>query len=277
VRVELHCHSLRSDGTDPPRVVAERAWSSAVELFCLTDHDTWDGYDETLEVAGGMRVLRGAEISCDEGGRSVHLLVYGLQDGPGLDRLAAEVASLRRRRRERIVEICARFARWNIELDPQVVLSRAHGTAGRPHVAAALMEAGVVATVREAFDRFLHDGGPADVPGPRLPVLTAVELARGAGARISLAHPHSVGHPVHARALLLRAREAGLEGIEAFHGLYSARERDSWLELAAELDLVATAGSDYHGVTVVPEITRPGQEIPAPHADRLRAWLDLGS
>jgi 3',5'-nucleoside bisphosphate phosphatase len=273
VRVELHCHSLRSDGADPPRVVAERARSFGVELFCLTDHDTWEGHAETLEMSGEMRVLRGTELSCDDGGRSVHLLVYGLQEGPGLGRLAAEVADLQRRRRERIVEICARLARGEIRLDPQAVLARAHGAAGRPHVAAALVEAGAVATVREAFDRYLHDGGPADVPGPRLPVLTAVELARGAGGRVALAHPHSLGHLLHVQALLLRAREAGLEAIEAFYGLYASRERDGWLELAAELDLVVTAGSDYHGTAIVPEVTRPGMDLPERHARRLREWL----
>ena len=256
-------------------MVADLAATAGVELFCLTDHDTWDGHADTLGVSAGMRVLRGTELSCDEGGRSVHLLVFGLQEGPGLQRLATEVESLQRRRRERIVEICARFERWNIRLDPEAVLARAHGTAGRPHVAAALLAAGIVRSVREAFDRFLHDGGPADVPGPRLPVLTALELARGAGGRVALAHPHSVGHPFHSRALLLRAREAGLEGIEAFYGQYASRERDGWLELAAELDLVVTAGSDYHGQAVIPEITRPGMELPEPHAARLCQWLDL--
>ncbi len=246
-----------------------------MELFCLTDHDTWEGHGDTLDVSSSMAVLRGTELSCDDGNRSVHLLVYGLQEGPGLGRLAAEVTDLQRRRRERIVEICARLARGNVRLDPHAVLARAHGTAGRPHVAAALVEAGVATSVREAFDRFLHDGGPADVPGPRLPVLTAVELARGAGGRVALAHPHSLGHLEHVRALVRRAREAGLEAIEAFYGLYASRERDGWLELAAELDLVVTAGSDYHGTAIVPEITRPGIDLPEPHAERLRAWLDL--
>ena len=124
-----------------------------------------------------MQVLRGTELSCDERGRSIHVLLLGLQPGPGLDRLADEVAELQRRRRERVVEICARFRRWNIQLEPEAVFAEAReGVPGRPHVAAALMKAGVVRTVREAFDRFLRDGGPADVPGPRLPVVRGVEL-----------------------------------------------------------------------------------------------------
>jgi predicted metal-dependent phosphoesterase TrpH len=274
VRVELHCHSLRSDGGDPPRVVADRAGESGVELFCLTDHDTWSGHPDTVGVTPGMRVLRGMELSCDERGRTVHLLVYGLTDGPGLDRLATEVALLQQRRRERIPEICARFLRWNIVLDPEaIVAAAAGGNPGRPHVAAALLRMGVVSSIREAFDRFLKDGGPADVPSPRLPVVTGVELARAAGGRVSLAHPHTVGHPELVRSLLLRAREAGLEGLEALYGPYAVRERVPWLALAADLGLVVTAGSDYHGATVTPLITRPGVELPEPHAERLCAWL----
>jgi predicted metal-dependent phosphoesterase TrpH len=275
LRIELHCHSLRSDGEEPPRVVADRAAAAEVELFCLTDHDTWAGHAETVEVApAGMRVLRGMELSCDERGRSVHLLCYGLTDGPGLTRLADEVATLQRRRHERISEICARFTRWNIVLDPAAVIAEARGgTPGRPHVAGALLRAGVVSSIREAFDRFLKDGGPADVPSPRLPVVTGVELARAAGARVSLAHPHTVGHPEVVQAMCVRAKEAGLEGIEALYGPYAVRERAGWLELAAKLGLVVTAGSDYHGPKVTPQIARPGVELPAAHEERLRAWL----
>jgi 3',5'-nucleoside bisphosphate phosphatase len=254
--------------------VAERAAAAGVELFCLTDHDSWEGHPETVGVAPGMRVLRGTELSCDERGRSVHLLLYGLDDGPGLDRLAAAVADLRARRRERLAEICARFRRWDIHLDPLAVIAEAgDATVGRPHVAAALVKAGVVSSVREAFDRFLRDGGPADVPGPRLPVEEGAALGRAAGARVALAHPHSLGHPYQARALLQRARAAGLEGIEAIYGGYAQRDRDGWLALAAELDLVVTAGSDYHGVTRNPDVPAPGMDLDEVRGVRLQAWL----
>jgi predicted metal-dependent phosphoesterase TrpH len=202
------------------------------------------------------------------------VLLLGLQPGPGLDRLGTEVADLQRRRRERVVEICARFRRWNIQLEPEAVFAEAReGVPGRPHVAAALMKAGVVRTVREAFDRFLRDGGPADVPGPRLPVVRGVELGRQAGARVSLAHPHSAGTPDNARPLLERAREAGLGGIEAFYGPYTRQEQAPWIQLADALGLVATTGSDYHGPVMTPEIPRPGSALAPPYAERLRDWL----
>jgi 3',5'-nucleoside bisphosphate phosphatase len=271
---ELHCHSHCSDGTEPPAEVARKAAAAGVEIFCLTDHDTWAGHDESAAAPGGMQVLRGTELSCDERGRSIHVLLLGLQPGPGLDRLGVEVADLQRRRRERVAEICARFRRWDIQLEPEAVFAEAReGVPGRPHVAAALVKAGVVRTVREAFDRFLRDGGPADVPGPRLPVVRGVELGRQAGARVSLAHPHSAGSPDNARPLLERAREAGLGGIEAFYGPYTRQEQAPWIQLADALGLVPTAGSDYHGPVMTPEIPRPGSTLGHPYAERLRDWL----
>jgi 3',5'-nucleoside bisphosphate phosphatase len=278
VIIELHCHSHCSDGTEPPAEVARKAADAGVEIFCLTDHDTWAGFDEAAAAAqlhsAGMRVLRGTELSCDERGRSIHLLLLNLQPGPGLDQLAAEVADLQRRRRERVVEICARFRRWNIQLEPEAVFAQAReGVPGRPHVAAALMKAGVVRSVREAFDRFLRDGGPADVPGPRLPVVRGVELGRQAGAKVSLAHPHSAGSPDSARPLLERAREAGLGGIEAFYGPYTRQEQAPWIQLADAMGLVPTAGSDYHGPVMTPEIPRPGSVVVPPFTDRLQEWL----
>ena len=122
--------------------------------------------------------------------------------------------------------------------------------------------------MREAFDRFLRDGGPADVPGPRLPVVRGVELGRQAGARVSLAHPHSAGSPDSARPLLERAREAGLGGIEAFYGPYTVRNRRPGWQLAGAMGLVPTAGSDYHGPISDPGDPSIRVEVTGELADR---------
>jgi hypothetical protein len=276
MRVELHCHSRCSDGTDPPFEVGRKAAAAGVELFCLTDHDTSAGADAAAEALAGARVLRGMELTCAHAGRTVHLLLYGITDGAGRDALESAAASLRAGREERLREICARFLRWDIRLDPQAILTAAAGaTPGRPHVARALVEAGVCSSVQEAFERFLRDGGPADVPAPRLAIADGVALGRAAGARAALAHPHSLGHPAVARDVLRLHRGAGLEGIEAVYGLYPARVRADWIALADELGLVVTAGSDYHGVSVVPEITRPGMDLDERRAARLCEWLGL--
>lgn len=259
--------------------MARNAVDAGVALFCLTDHDTLVGHPETCAVpstptGGTMKVLRGLELSCGERGRPVHLLLLGIEVGPALVRLEEQIALLQERRRERISEICARFLRWDIHLDPTTIVAGAHGgSVGRPHVAAALVKAGVVRTQREAFDRFLRDGGPADVPGPRLSVEAGAALGKAAGARVSLAHPHTVGHPEVVRALLLRTREAGLEGMEAYYGPYATRERASWLALGLELGMVITGGSDFHGSAAAGN--GMGVDLPNALYRPLTEWLNV--
>jgi predicted metal-dependent phosphoesterase TrpH len=261
----------------PPAAVAQNAAQAGVALFCLTDHDTLAGHPDTCQpdFDGRMQVLRGLELSCGERGRPVHLLLLGLEAGPGLAQLEQEITRLQQRRRERIREICARFVRWNIHLDPDAIVAGAHGgSVGRPHVAAALLKAGVVRSLREAFDRFLRDGGPADIPGPRLTVEEGAALGKAAGARVSLAHPHTVGHPELVQALLVRTRDAGLEGIEAYYGPYPSRDRAAWRALGEKLGLAITGGSDFHASPRATDVAM-GVELPDELVPRLRDWLNL--
>jgi hypothetical protein len=146
------------------------------------------------------------------------------------------------------------------------------GVLGRPHLARALVRRGAVSSVSEAFSRYLGDGGVADVPLSRLTVAHALDLAGSVGARVSLAHPHTIG-PVMAADLMRRHRERGLDAIEAAYGAYGPRERSDWLAMAAELGAVVTGGSDYHGFE---GDVGPGVEIAEPHAGRLLEWLGAG-
>ncbi len=247
-----------------------------VALFCLTDHDTWAGYEATAEVLGDRcHVLRGMELSCREYDRTIHLLVYGLQPGPGLEALQARIDRIGDDRRDRIVRICTRLAGLGFALDPAPILAAAEGRVpGRPDVARALVGAGICSSPREAFDRFLHDGGPADAPIEPLGVGEALTLVRAAAGRVSLAHPHTLGHRSLVRDLFIRFRDHGLEGIEALYGRYSRPERGGWLRLADELSLVATAGSDFHG-EMVPDVSRPVVDLEPPYVEPLLQWLDV--
>jgi predicted metal-dependent phosphoesterase TrpH len=276
LRLELHCHSTCSDGSLPPERVAALAAARNVALFCLTDHDTLAGHPVTASILGGRCVvLRGMELSCREYDRTVHLLVYGLQPGPGLEVLQARLDHIAEDRRDRIQRICARLAKLGVELDPAPILAAAEGrVAGRPDVARALVAARVCTSPREAFDRFLKDGGPADAPIERLGVDDALALALAAGGRVSLAHPHTLGHHALVRDLFLRFRAEGLEGIEAFYGRYARVESQTWLRLAKELDLVPTGGSDFHG-DMIPDVPHPGIEFPPAHEQQLLAWLGV--
>jgi predicted metal-dependent phosphoesterase TrpH len=277
MRLELHCHSTCSDGSATPEALATMALARKPTLFCLTDHDTAAGHDAvaaTLE-PHGTRVLRAMELSCREFDRTVHLLLYGISGGPQARGLHERLAAVQADRRVRIHAICGRLAQLGHTIDPEPILQRAgHGTPGRPHVAQALVAAGVCTSTREAFDRFLKDGGPADVPIERLGVAQGLALALEAGAKVSLAHPHTLGDPALVEELLLRHRADGLEGIEALYGPYSEPERVGWLRLAARYDAIPTGGSDYHG-DLTPTIAAPVIELPEPIGERILRWLDV--
>lgn len=277
MRVELHCHSTFSDGSFAAAEVAHMAARTGVTLFCLTDHDTCAGYEISRDILEptGCTVLRGLELSCRDGDRNVHVLLYGLVEGPGFDRLRARLDEIHGERTERLVAICKRLARLGITLDVDALLVRTHGRSpGRPDVARALVAGGHCKTPQDAFTRFLRDGGPADVPLDRLSVADGLALAIGAGARASLAHPHTLGDFALVRVLLRAHRDLGLEGIEAFYGAYARAESERWLALAHELDLVPTGGSDFHG-EMNPAVLQPGIGLSEDVGARLCTWLGV--
>lgn len=270
MRIDLHCHSKCSDGADPPEQVARLATEAGVELFCLTDHDTCDGYGET--VGCSPNVLRGLELSCAENGRTVHLLLYDCaRDDTRWGHLEERLRDLREARKDRLRAIASRLARLGLHVDVGKIIARAGTrTVGRPDIAQALVDMGAVSSVREAFNRFLADNGKAFVPLARLTMLDGLRLGREAGARISLAHPHTLGPRVD--ELVATHRWHGLEGLECYYGSYGQRQRRRWLALAKRHDMVVTGGSDYHGADRGPQ-AQIGIELPAEHADRLTEWL----
>ena len=280
VRLELHCHSTCSDGSLEPEQLARELLSAEVELACLTDHDTMRGCGRLAGALAAtpqgaqIRVLRGLELSCKHAGRTIHLLIWGVGEGPESAAFEARLEIQLEQRRARIVAICARLAALGISLDPAPILAAARDRCpGRPDVARALVAQGHCRTMRAAFTKYLRDDGPADVRMDSLGVGEALELARGLGARVGLAHPHTLTHYAVVRELFIEFRAQGLEGIEAFYGRGSPAHAQSWLQLARELDLVVTAGSDFHGGGAVAQITRPGIELPAAYTPRLREWF----
>lgn len=273
MRVDLHCHSTCSDGSLSPTEVATRAQAEGVQLFCLTDHDSVAGYEATAAALPNTRVLRGVELSCRHAGKTVHLLIYGVREGTGLTALEGRLEHVLEDRRTRLKAIIARLRRLGVKLDGEKILIATHGhTPGRPDVARALVEAGVVRSQREAFERYLHDGGPADVALERVSLDDGLRLGRNSGAKMSLAHPHTLRSPQLVDEMFVQYRSAGLEGIEAYYGRYGAQERGLWLNVAKRRELVVTGGSDFHGAAV-PEVRQPGIELPDRHAERLQAWL----
>lgn len=277
MRFELHCHSTCSDGTEPPDAVAARAIARGVDVFALTDHDTCAGSSVAQIRApemerSGLAPIRGVEISCDdpETGRTIHVLAYD-RGGAGWADLEARLIAVREARRNRMRVMAAKLAQRGIRIDVEPLLARAATTGrtvGRPDLARAMVEAGAATSLKDAFARHLFDGGPVDVPHHALPIADAIALGRDASAAMSLAHPHLYGHL--GVILLRRYRDAGLTGVEAFYGAYDPRERAHWLEVADELGLTCTAGSDWHGPESVGQL---GVDVPDDRAAQLRAWL----
>jgi predicted metal-dependent phosphoesterase TrpH len=272
VRIELHCHSTFSDGSEPAADVAERAKKADLELFCLTDHDSCAGFEITREILG-ERAMRGVELSCIEDGRTVHMLIYDVAKDARWAQLEERLAEVAVARRERLHSIAERLEKLGITIDVDTIIAGAgNRTVGRPDIARALVKVGAVGSTNDAFRRYLYDGGPADVPIARVTVADGLQVGRSVGARMSLAHPHT--HGSKAWQILRKHKGDGLEGVEAFYGNYSKREKRDWLKLAADEGLVATGGSDFHG-QMMPKVKDVGIEMPEPHAARLREWICL--
>lgn len=247
MRFELHCHSTCSDGTEAPAQVAARAAARKVEVFALTDHDTCAG-TAAAEVPGA-RIVRAVEISCDhpQSGRTIHVLAYD-RGGMGWSDLEARLADIRTARRNRMRMMAARLAQRSIRIDVEPLIADAERTGrtlGRPDLARMMVKHGAVTSVKEAFTRHLYDGGPVDVPHNALSLVDALALGRSAFAAMSLAHPHL--YDDLGASLLKQHVAEGLEGVEAFYGNYDARERARWTQIADELGLMCTGGSDWHG------------------------------
>jgi predicted metal-dependent phosphoesterase TrpH len=251
VRIDLHSHSDRSDGTTRPSAVVERAAALGVDVLALTDHDTTEGWDEAASAARrtGVTLVRGIEISCSLGGEGVHLLAY-LPDASYAP-LSAELARICQGREARLPATLARLRELGIEISTDDVRSRAADASalGRPHVADALVDLGVVRDRGEAFDRFLGSQGPAYVRRYAADLPSMVDMVGRAGGVSVLAHPWAARHrhdALDAGAIAELARR-GLAGLEVDHQDHDPATRSALRGLARELDLVVTGSSDYHG------------------------------
>jgi predicted metal-dependent phosphoesterase TrpH len=247
VRIDLHVHSSASDGTDPPAEVARRAAAAGLDVVALTDHDTMAGTAAAVgALPPGLTLVPGLELSCFHDGRSVHLLGY-LCDPAG-QALAAETALIRDDRVHRARAMVARLAELGAPVTwEQVTAIAGDAVVGRPHIARALAEAGVVATPADAFaPEWIADGGRAHVGRYAPDVARGIALVRAAGGVPVLAHPRSPGYEI-ADEVVAGLAAAGLAGLEVFHPDHDLSERTRLTQLANSLDLVMTGGSDDHG------------------------------
>lgn len=249
MRADLHSHSSVSDGTEPPAIVIRRAAEAGLDAIALTDHDTVAGHREAASaLPAGLTLVPGAELSCRLEGHSVHMLAY-LFD-PQNDELAGEMAKIRESRLHRARAMVDKLAELGVPITwEQVSEIASGGVVGRPHIARAMIDAGVVSSVDEAFTpEWIGPGGRAHVSRYALDPARAIRLVRSAGGVTVLAHPRGVSRGWQVPDEVIAAlAAAGLAGIEVNHPQQDEAERRRLSELASSLRLIPSGGSDDHG------------------------------
>ena len=277
MRIDLHTHSNRSDGTESPADLVKRALTEGLDVLGLTDHDTTEGWEEAAEAAesAGLRLVRGIEVSCVFAGYGVHLLAY-LPD-PTYPPLGRELQRVLDGRNSRLPATLERLRALGIDIDVHDVRRVAGETAamGRPHVADALVELGVVRDRNEAFNTYLGPQGPAYVHRYAADLEDMIGTVVAAGGVTVLAHPWASRHNHSAldAACIARLREVGLSGLEVDHEDHDPATRAALRAVAGDLDLVVTGSSDYHGLGKVDHDL--GRNTTAP--DQLDRLLDLAA
>jgi len=246
-RADLHTHSTYSDGRLTPPELIERAVSRGLEVLALTDHDCTDGIAEALEAAQNhprLLFIPGVEMSTDLPQEEVHVLGYFLDwRNP---RFQDCLDHLRRSRLERGQKMLAKLKGLGIEVSWQRVKELAgDGVVGRPHIALAMLEAGHISSLEEAFDRYLARNSPAYVEREKITPAEAVQLLTDASGLPVLAHPRDLQN---LESLLVELKEAGLIGMEVYYQDYDQQAIERLLAIAHQHDLLPLGGSDFHGI-----------------------------
>lgn len=258
-QIDMHTHSIASDGTFTPAKVAQKVQEAGLKAWALTDHDNVNGIAEAAMASDelGLEFVPGIEISAEFPRPGwMHVLGYFV-DYEDAEFLKA-LEDLQESRRDRNPRIIAKLNELGLAITMEEVQEEAGGPGaqvGRPHFAAVMVAKGLVSSTQEAFDNYLAKGKPAYAEKRRLSAKESVELILSAGGIPVLAHPFSLmkddGEPL---AQVLKELEGyGLMGVEAHYPLHDPEFTQRLLDLAQELDLIVTGGSDFHGATK-PEI-----------------------
>jgi predicted metal-dependent phosphoesterase TrpH len=261
VEVDLHLHTTASDGILTPRQLVDQIATTSLRTIAITDHDSTDGLHEAIAASEShlqLTVIPGIELGTADDDSELHLLGYFIDTENAelqarLDQFRTERVDAARAMVDRLEEL-KRPVSWDR------IVEMAGGSVGRPHIGRAMVEAGHVKTVAEAFDRFIGEKGIARVPRPKLHPVEALEMIHRAGGVGAIAHPRTVNKLDH---LVKQLVEAGLVGIEVYAEKYASARRDSFLDIATRYDLVPCGGTDYHALGSVNETT-PGTNGPPP-------------
>jgi predicted metal-dependent phosphoesterase TrpH len=268
--IDLHTHSTASDGIYSPTELLRRAKDIGLRVLALTDHDSTGGLEEAAQAAAALDIdfIPGIEINTDVAGGEVHVLGYFPEyERPAFQAVLKVLRDARERRGQRMVEL---LNEHGIAIAWERVRQIAQGSVGRPHVAKALLEAGYVQTIGEAFDRYIGKGCYAYVPRYRLTPEDAVLLIASANGLPVMAHPIELPGLDELRKWLPGLREAGMVGLETYYGPYTTGEELALRALADEYHLIPTGGTDFHGPGIHPT-PLGGRPVPFEAVERLKA------
>jgi len=279
--IDLHTHTTASDGSNLPEKLVELASRRGLAAIAVTDHDTVDGVPAAQNAGPqfGVEVVAGVEISAAVGEIPgvMHILGYFIDVHD--EALTRSLGWMRARRKARNPEIIRRLNGLGIGLTlAEVETYAGGGQVGRPHIARALVDRGVVASIQEAFDRYLRKGGPASVEKEKLAPDAAIRAIRGAGGVAVLAHPYQLqlGDGDALEACLRSLVEKGLGGIECHYICHTPARTRRYLELARKYGLAVSGGSDFHGDTTPDIPLGLALEIPYRLIDGLREKCIVG-
>jgi predicted metal-dependent phosphoesterase TrpH len=246
-QADLHLHSTASDGRLTPAQVVQEAARRGLNFIALTDHDTIDGIaaaKEAVKSYPALKLIPGVEVSTDIPHGEAHVLGYFI-DYTGKE-LAARLEHFRNSRLERARKMVAKLDKLGIHLDWRRIEEIAGDSVmGRPHIARAMLEKGYINDFKQAFTDYIGRDGPAYVEREKITPTEAVALIIRARGLAVLAHPFTVGQP---EAMITELKSAGLAGIETYYNGYSQKDISRLVAMAKKHKLIATGGSDFHGI-----------------------------
>jgi len=272
-KVDLHIHTTISDGRFSPAEIVGKAAELGLAIIALTDHDTVDGIVPALEAAKKfpqLKIIPAVEVSTDVPSGEVHVLGYFIDYTS--QELAETLVRFRDSRERRAQGMVTKLAGQGIQIDWQRVREIAgDGSIARPHIAQAMLEKGYISSIKEAFDKYIARDGPAYVEREKMTPAEAVALIVRTQGLPVMAHPFTVPDP---EALVIEMKAAGLVGLEAYYNGYTTDEISRLVSLADRHGLIATGGSDYHGLGGIGETMIGGVEVPMASVERLIALAE---
>lgn len=257
--IDLHTHSLASDGTYSPAMLVKLASDLGITHLALTDHDTTDGIDEFLSVSCGVKLIPGIELSVDYPVGELHLVgLFIDKNTPDMVALIKEVKSYRAERNAKMLEKLSLLIKRRVPLSD--LTDNPNGQLGRPHIAKYLVKNRIAATLQEAFSEYLADGGILSVPKQRIGMDRAFDVIKAAGGVAVLAHPSTLGLEDYELDRLVKScKTKGLDAVEVFSSHSPDEKKETYLEIARRNGLAVSCGSDFHGGNS--KVANPGAEL----------------